>query len=308
MTEVTPIASVIIPTYGRPEAIADCLDALTRQTMPFGTYEVIIIDDGSPSPLTLKAESRYCNMRLIRQENAGPAAARNRGAAGANGEILVFTDDDCLPDPDWLEKLVAVVKAQPNTLAGGSTRNGLVRNAYAATSQLILDMVYSHFNSDKNNAGFFTSNNMACRRLHFIELGGFDEAYEFASEDRDICDRWRLKLWPLVWEKNARIEHRHALTLIRFIKQHVAYGRGAYKYREARKARASGSMAHDLRLHWLIPGYLLRDWSHSRKATHGLKTILLLAVWQVANLVGFLMASVEGFRAKRRRSSFGGVS
>ena len=82
---MNPIVSVVIPTYNRPESIRNCLDALALQMLSPDTFEVVVIDDGSPNPLTLDPgewASAFL-LRLVRQENSGPSGARNRGADAA---------------------------------------------------------------------------------------------------------------------------------------------------------------------------------------------------------------------------------
>jgi glycosyltransferase involved in cell wall biosynthesis len=205
------IVSVIIPTRNRPRAIIACLDAIGRQEFAAHAYEVIVVDDGSDDCLQLDPRrwaDRF-DLCVLRQENAGPAAARQRGVAEARGAILAFTDDDCLPAPGWLATLVAALELFPESMAGGSTFNGLSADVCAETSQLILDIVYEHFNADPSGAYFFASNNIAMRRSDYLASGGFDGEFASpASEDREFCDRWRLQGRPLRWVPSAQVEHR----------------------------------------------------------------------------------------------------
>lgn len=100
-----PLFSIIIPTYGRPEQLARCLDAITRLEYPRSAFEVIVVDDGSEmSPEdTVRHFELSIEVKLFIQEHAGPAAARNKGAREAKGQFLAFTDDDCKPSPEWLQ-------------------------------------------------------------------------------------------------------------------------------------------------------------------------------------------------------------
>jgi glycosyltransferase involved in cell wall biosynthesis len=203
---------VVIPTYGRPRQLRECLTALAAQTLPRDAFEVVVVDDGSPDGLGSIAEdfAARLDVRVIRQDNAGPSAARNRGVEHAVGELIAFTDDDCLPAPAWLETLAAGERERPGSLVGGSTKNGLGDRLFSEASQWIIDMVYDHFNRDHDDAYFFASNNMLCSRRRYLDLGGFDELFPRAgAEDRDFCDRWRAADWPLIWRPEATIEHRH---------------------------------------------------------------------------------------------------
>jgi glycosyltransferase involved in cell wall biosynthesis len=285
--------SVIIPTRNRPRAVESCLDALAAQTLPAESFEVIVVDDGSEPPLTLdpKRWAAKFHLKLLHQPNTGPAGARNRGVTEARGEFLAFSDDDCLPTPTWLEKLIAALRKNPEALVGGSTFNDLKGDIFAETSQLIVTLVYEHFNRDSENAYFFASNNIAVGRDRYLASGGFDADFDSpAAEDREFCDRWRMQNRPLIWEKAARIEHRHAQSLGRFIRLHWRYGRGAFLYQAKRKARASGTMAEDLGFHRSLPKAVwaaLSDHSLGRR----LQLLSALMLWQLANAMGFFWAA-----------------
>ena len=222
---MTAVASIIVPSYGRPDALRACLDALVQQTVP--EVEIVIVDDGSPEPL-----GPICadvpNVRCIRQENAGPAAARNRGAQEATAPFLAFTDDDCRPRPDWVAQLMKAHQGNPERLVGGRVENGLPGNPYASASQELCDFLYDWFGAERGDTPFFTSNNIGCARDRFLELGGFDESFPLAAaEDREFGIRWREKGGALVFATDAVIDHFHPLTLKKFWRQHRNYGRGA---------------------------------------------------------------------------------
>ena len=288
----TQTATVVIPSRNRQNALESCLDALAVQTLPPGSFEVIVVDDGSEPPLALDP-ARYTekfHLKLLRQQNTGPAGARNRGVAEACGEFLAFTDDDCLPTPTWLEKLVAALRENPEALVGGSIFNGLKDDLFAETSQLIVEMVYEHFNRDPANAYFFASNNMACRKSEFLAIGGFDPSFCIASEDREFCDRWRMGGRRLVWLCDSLIEHRHAQNLFGFARLHFRYGQGAFDYQRLRKSRGSGSMGRDLEFHGALPS-LIRKYLDGAPLGAGLSVLGALALWQTVNAMGFFWAA-----------------
>ena len=300
-----PLVSIVIPTYARPERLRECLAALARQTMPADTFEIVVVDDGSPQPVVPPAATTLAGstFRIIRQPNAGPSAARNRGVAEARGELIAFTDDDCLPTPTWLESLVTAHRQSPDALVGGITLNGLTDDVFATTSQMIIDLVYEHFNTDEASAYFLTSNNMLCSLAAYSELGGFDASFPRpGAEDRDFCDRWWTSGRPLRLVPAARIEHRHAQTLKQFLGLHYRYGCGAYSYQAKRRLRGSGTMAQDMGFHrsllHQLPRHLQKHQGLFRKAQ--ITTAILL--WQVANASGFLhQAASEAFRGKPAR-------
>lgn len=291
-----PASSVIIPTRNRPEQVVRCLDALAAQAIEPGSFEVVVVDDGSEPPLALDP-ARWAHafpLVVIRQSNTGPAGARNRGVSAARGEILAFTDDDCLPSPTWLAELAAGIRERPEALIGGSTVNGLVDHSFSEASQLILEMVYAYFNSEPTRAFFFASNNIACRRDRFLACGGFDAEFPgAAAEDREFCDRWRMQGRPLVWRSSAIIEHRHRQEFKSFVRIHFRYGQGAFLYQHKRRVRGSGTMSEDLGFHRRLPGLARRALSR-HPTSRRLPLAFNLLVWQVVNTAGFLHAWAFG--------------
>ena len=258
-------------------------------------WEVVVVDDGSPEPPDPVVEGLVAarGWRLIRQANAGPSAARNRGVREARGEFVAFTDDDCRPEPAWLETLLRAARERPGALVGGTTFNGLTDDFFASTSQLIVDFVYEHFNADPNDGFFLASNNILCSRERFLDLSGFDEGFSRAgAEDRDFCDRWRMRGWPIVWRSEARVEHRHGQSFRQFVDLYIRYGRGAYRYQAIRKQRGSGTMREDLGFHKTLPRRVRRHLKQRGHAGAAIPTIAALGVWQVANAAGFLLEAV----------------
>lgn len=287
--------SVVIPSYSRPEKLKACLSELRLQIFP-EPWDIVIVDDGSPIPITKDSlgigeqHSKVSpQIQIIRQRNAGPAAARNRGVNAAAGELIAFIDDDCIPDRHWLDRLVSKWKLRPGALVGGSTINGLSKDIFADASQTIVSLVYEYFNADYESAFFLASNNILCSKQQFHQIEGFAEDFPRAgAEDRDFCDRWRMMQWPITWEKKARITHFHHQNLAKFIDLHIRYGRGAYIYQKKRGQRSSGSITQDLGFHknilrLLVSRSRLEKWPKSRL----LITLLNLFIWQIANAIGF---------------------
>jgi GT2 family glycosyltransferase len=232
---VLPFFSIIIPTYGRPDRLQECLQAIARSSYARDRFEVIVVDDGSPQPqdeVAAKFETQL-DLKLLRQENAGPATARNTGAAQAQGEFLTFTDDDCAPAPDYLQKLAECFAQTPASLVVGKTINTLTDNPYSSASQMLIDYIYAYFNAQQPR--FFASNNFAVTKALFHRIGGFDTTYPLAAaEDRDFCERWRFHGYPMIYAPEAYIYHAHTLTGRKFWRQHFNYGRGAFHFHQAR--------------------------------------------------------------------------
>ena len=108
-----PFDSIIIPVYNDLDRLTLCLAALEHQTYPKDQYEVIVIDNGSDHPLDDLA-NQYPQVRLISEGKPGSYAARNRGLQIARGQLLGFTDSDCIPAPEWIANGIARFLATEN--------------------------------------------------------------------------------------------------------------------------------------------------------------------------------------------------
>ena len=293
MGEEQPFFSIIIPTYNRPGQLGACLHSFAQLDYPRDRFEVIVVDDGSETlPEAVVAPFHdQLNVSLLTQAHAGPATARNTGAARARGEFLAFTDDDCKPVPDWLKALAVRFAPTPGQMIGGRTLNALPDNLYSTTSQAIIDVVYVYYNADPDKARFFASNNMTLPAERFRAIGGFDPSFT-ASEDRDLCDRWLLRGYGMTYAPEAMIYHAHALTFRTFWRQHLNYGRGAFRFRQARLRRGSANFIEDAKFYARLPKLLRLRLSQTR-GRRAFWLAGLLALWQVANAAGFLWEAVN---------------
>lgn len=295
MTTNEPAWSVVVPTYGRGEALPGLLEALCRIQAPTGGFEVVLVDDGGPEPLDaiVAPFAGRLDLTLQRKPNGGPASARNYGVARARGEWIALTDDDCCPHADWLVSLAAASAADSTAMVGGQTDNGLTENLFSETSQLLVDYLYAWGRSAGGRVDFITSNNMAMTRAGFLAIGGFDEQFPLAAgEDRDFCDRWRQAGGTIVFEPTARIDHFHGLDASGFWRQHRNYGRGAVRVHDQRAAAgAAGSRFERLSFYAGLVAY-----PFTARVRHPWRKSALMAASQAATTVGYL-----GELAGRRR-------
>ncbi|MBL0171656.1 MAG: glycosyltransferase [Gemmatimonadaceae bacterium] len=233
--------SIIIPTFQRTQRLRDCLAGLARIDYPRSEFEIIVVDDGSPDPPTDVVHS-FEHLLVVRlvvvKPNAGPAKARNAGAAQAVAEYLALLDDDCIPDADWLHCMDDRLRQFPRALVGGAMRNGARHNICAEASQQLVDFLYRYYNSDIDDARWFMSANIVCPREEFLSIGGFGTAFPLAAaEDRDFCDRWREAGYRLIMAPDAVVSHVRPMSLVTFWRQHRTYGRGAHHLHQAREVR-----------------------------------------------------------------------
>lgn len=302
--------SIVIPTYARAETLRACLSSCCALDYPSGQFEVVVVDDGDDEG-TRQVVADFLHLiplaYIPQPARMGPASARNAGAAAARGRYVVFIDDDCVADVRWLRGLDEVLgEAGPPILAGGRIENESSENLFAIASQNLVDFLYEWYNADPRNARFFASNNIACPKGAFVELGGFDASFpRAAAEDRDFCDRWRERGWRLGSAPNAVVRHRHRLTFRSFVRQHFGYGRGAVYLHQGRDRRGvHRPKLEPLRFYWRLLTYPMR---HRSTAPHSsLAALVLLAFTsQVAYAAGFYRERLRARRLALRSS--GGI-
>ena len=157
---------------------------------PSGPFD-IVIDDGSPQPLSAPATLAPGGTPVVfvRQANTGPAGARNRGLAEARGEFVAFIDDDCQADARWLETLITALQSRPGAAVGGTVVNALDRNPFAEASQILVSFVRDYYNGEAARTRFFTTNNLAFPREALSASGAFAEEYVRALAGREVLTR-----------------------------------------------------------------------------------------------------------------------
>ncbi|MDB5243615.1 MAG: glycosyl transferase family 2 [Spirosoma sp.] len=204
-----PIFSVIIPTYHRNDLLAKCLACLkpTEQTLDVMHYEVIVTDDGHYSTAEELIRIEFPWVYWVQGPKKGPAANRNNGAKAAQGEWLVFTDDDCLPKSSWLEAYWQMINQERSIKA----MEGKISPDF--WNELAKDMSECPVNV---NGGCFWSANICLQKNLFYNLGGFDEQFLIAAqEDQDLY--LRVKAYTTVeFVANAEIVHPVRITSIMY--------------------------------------------------------------------------------------------
>jgi GT2 family glycosyltransferase len=293
-----PRWSVVVPAYDRPARLSECLAALAALEEPAGGFEVVVVDDGSPTPLEPVTRPYAARVRLERQANAGPAAARNAGAALARGEHLAFTDDDCRPASGWLRALDAAREREGEAMLGGRTVNALPGDLRAEASQQLVDHLYA-WSASTGRLPFFPSNNLAVSAAGFAGLGGFDARFpRAAGEDRDLGARWVAGGGRLVTVPDAVVGHAHAMTLRAFWRQHAEYGRGAAVFHDALAGRGEDGVQVEPPAFYT--GMLRRPFSvlPPRRA---LPVAALVGLSQVATAAGFAGARLRAGRGTGTR-------
>jgi GT2 family glycosyltransferase len=203
--------SVIIPCFNRYEALCNTLLSLAEQTITDDIFEVIVVDDGSIDK-PIEAASHLTlpyTLCLLKQDNLGPGAARNRGAKHARGDFFIFLDTDMIPSPSLLECYLKLNSQFPNAIIIG--RQIPWSEAY---SQRTIQIYYSSLAYDLGTtfgrAQFYAlaSGNFGIDRESFEQLSGFDENLRM-SEDVDLGYRASQRGIEILFEPAAIAYHNH---------------------------------------------------------------------------------------------------
>lgn len=223
--------SVIIVTYNRPQSLECCLSFLSRQTMH--PDEVIIIDNGSDVSYEavmhryeriLPIRYRYVTRQYI-------SVARNQGIAMAKGDIVVFTDDDCMPVPQWLERIIepffrdaAIAEVAGRTITAQNTASVITEFLAAVWMPVEHAEGYLACNTEYPFRVCLPTANAAFRRQALVESGLFDEHLE-TGEDVDVTVRLVKADWKVWFVPDAVVEHVRRATVTGFLKQRYWYGK-----------------------------------------------------------------------------------
>jgi GT2 family glycosyltransferase len=215
-----PLVSVVVCSYNGSRTLRETLTALGEVDYP--NYEVIVIDDGSTD--ATPAIAREFPVRLVQSENRGLSHARNLGLREAQGEILVYIDDDAYPDPLWLRYLVHTFQSTQHAAVGGPN---ICPPADCETAQCV-----SHSPGGPNHvllsdtvAEHISGCNMAFRRDALLAIGGFDDRFRIAGDDVDVCWRLHDRGDTIGFHPAAMVWHHSRNTIRGYLRQQYNYGR-----------------------------------------------------------------------------------
>ncbi len=217
----TPRVSVVIPAYNAQRTIAHTIQALLAQTYS-GDVEIIIVDDGS-TDRTPQVIQSFREAKYIRQDNAGPAAARNKGAATSKGVFILFTDSDCIPRKNWVETMIQCFVE--NTIGVVSGSYGIANPQHFLARCIHREILFRHQQLMPHYPKAFGSYNFGIRRHVFFEAGGFDESYRQASgEDNDLSYKVFKKGYRIYFARDALVDHYHTTRINKYLKEQFRHG------------------------------------------------------------------------------------
>ena len=232
---MTPAFSVVIPTFERPGTLLRVLEALGRQAGP-PEFEVVVVDDGSrdATPERLRALSPPYPFRFFRQDNSGPAAARNRGVEEARGRLVLFLGDDTVPEPGLLAVHAAThgePRPHPVAVLGYTTwpRDRRVSPFLHHINEYGLQFGYGLIDDpDCVPFNFFYTSNISLPRALLKAAGLFDTTFPHAAwEDIEIAYRMMRMGMKILYRPAAVARHYHNITFASFRRRQEKAGEAA---------------------------------------------------------------------------------
>ena len=227
-----PNISVIIPTYNRRETLRKCLDALNRQSLSSGDFEVVVVDDGSSDgteECCRSVNARY-SLSCVRQKNSGAGAARRLGVERARGEYLVLFNDDTISSPELLGEHLRVHEAerQQKVAVLGDFRypdeaRARALTHFLSTQPFLFPQVSLDPGLHSKNA-YFIASNLSVRRDAVLAAGSFDPRFRVA-EDTELGVRLRATGYQVLYHPKALAVHDHLqMTSADLVRRAEIYG------------------------------------------------------------------------------------
>jgi len=236
MNQRRPMISVVIPIHNASEGLGACLDSLERQTLSRERYEIIVVNDGSVDPVVETIADRQ-GVIFLSQQQKGAAAARNLGAEQAQGEILLFTDADCVPESNWVEAMIAPFADREVIGVCGVVRTrqiGLIPRFIQLEYDYRYRSIARHPQIDFVNTG-----TAGYRKRVFMDSGGFRE-HLLGAEDTELSFRLASAGYRMVFAPQAIVYHSHPESIVEYArrKNHYSYWRTLVYRKHPRKAVA----------------------------------------------------------------------
>lgn len=200
MSDKPPHISVIIPFYSGEEILEKCITSLLNQTVSKTSYEIIVVENREKTHI----RKRQTGVKYLLEPRRGSYAARNRGVKAAQGDILAFTDADCIPNRDWLKKGVEKIYEGADVVGGKIAP--LEDEVRKLNTYELYDMLFSYDQTSFYEKKFFATANMFIKRKKLEEAGYFDETL-YSGGDRLLGNRLNSANAKSVYFPNALVYH-----------------------------------------------------------------------------------------------------
>ena len=225
MTLLSKYVSIIVPVYNGAHTIEECIKSLLNLEYPEDKYEIIIVDNNS-TDTTVEIVKKY-PVKLLHEGKQSSYPARNLGIKNAKGEIVAFTDADCIVDKMWLEQMVKTFEDETTAGMGGEIlayNPKSIAERYSDKSDVLSQKDNFEYKFVNLKMPFIATANAAYKKEILDEIGHFDDSF-LISGDIDLTWRVLMKGYRMVYEPKALVFHRHRTTPYALFKQFLGYGK-----------------------------------------------------------------------------------
>lgn len=311
----TPYISVVIPTRNRPLALGNCINALCRQMdLPFA-FEVIVVDDHSDPSFACEYQLALGTGNGIKLKTFmnsasqyGSVFARNLGLGVAQGQIVAFLDDDCIPDRDWLKTIYRYF-AESDEISGlsGWIDGVELKNPLSAFRQTFYEArfrrlmrsetslaIRQRFNLPFVTAQYLTDNlsggNSAVRRTAITEVGGFDTDF-IMMHDKEMTIRLLSAGYVCVFAPDLKVAHEHTKSATDAFRK--SFYSGEFQFKLQRK---HPNFHYQRVIRPLRPVQIIRD-SRALLTSIGARVlylVLFIFILEYLHQLGYVLALTRG--------------
>ena len=240
--------SIVIPNYNSTYHLLNCLEAIYNQK-PECLYEVVVVDSSEKNPIK-EIHLNFPEVQVLHfNERMYPGTARNRGVEKAKGDIIAFTDADCIVSADWINKIFSAHQKNDN-IVGGAIKNGYQKN-WVATAEYFSEFGEFLPNRKPGVATILPSGNFTIKRKVFHHVGGFKGL--ITAEDVLFFNEVRKAGFEIYFDPEISITHFNRREISVYLLKQKELGIGSYFMRK--RINVAGSWLTKRRIYsWLIPG------------------------------------------------------
>jgi cellulose synthase/poly-beta-1,6-N-acetylglucosamine synthase-like glycosyltransferase len=291
--------SVIIPAYNAEKTISSTLEALLNQNYSKNKYEIIVVDDGSADNTKIIVK-KFKKVKLIQQKHKGPAAARNLGVKHAKGDIVLFTDADCIPDKNWIRYMIEPFK-NPEIVGVSGTYKTLNKESLIARF-VGYEIEQRHEKMKKQKCiDFIGTFSAAYRKNIFLQFGGFDTCFKTSSgEDIEFSYKLADCGLKMVFQPKAFVYHKHPDNLQKYLKQQFfrAFWRNLMYWKKHREKILGDSYTPNLIVSVLSLNLIIFVWNKEKILSMLTPFIILLRniSWIFGAFTGLIFFLLREFK------------